>query len=102
MLYYFYKNVVVVFTEIWFAIFNGFSGQIYFLDWLPMLYNSFWTSWPCMFTFVFEQDLNAEKSLKHPMAYKMGQESSYFTYKIFWSWIAASIFHGLVCFWVPM
>ncbi len=24
--YYFYKNIVVVFTEIWFAIFNGFSG----------------------------------------------------------------------------
>jgi P-type E1-E2 ATPase len=24
--YYFYKNIAVVFTELWFAIFNGFSG----------------------------------------------------------------------------
>lgn len=30
--YYFYKNIAVVFTELWFAIFNGFSGQIYFLE----------------------------------------------------------------------
>jgi hypothetical protein len=56
----------VVFTEIWFALFNGFSGQIYFLEWLPMLYNAFWTSWPCMFTYIFEQDINAEDSVKYP------------------------------------
>jgi hypothetical protein len=38
-----------------FAFFNGFSGQIFFADWLPMLYNVFWTSWPCIFAFVFER-----------------------------------------------
>lgn len=30
--YYFYKNIVLVFTELSFPFFNGFSGQIYFLD----------------------------------------------------------------------
>ena len=53
--YYFYKNVVVVFTELYFALFNGFSGQIYFADWLPMLYNVFWTSFHCLFAYQFEQ-----------------------------------------------
>lgn len=57
--YYFYKNVILVFCELYFAFFNGYSGQIYFADWLPMLYNVFWTSWPCIFTFVFERDVNA-------------------------------------------
>lgn len=42
--YYFYKNILLVFTELYFAYFNGFSGQIYFADWLPMLYNALWTS----------------------------------------------------------
>ena len=46
---------MVVFTEIYFAFFNGFSGQIYFPDWLPMLYNSLWTSWPCLFTFALDR-----------------------------------------------
>lgn len=53
--YYFYKNVILVFCELYFAFFNGYSGQIYFADWLPMLYNVFWTSWPCIFTFIFER-----------------------------------------------
>jgi ATPase, P-type (transporting), HAD superfamily, subfamily IC len=55
ILYYFYKNVIVVFTEIYFAFYNGFSGQIYFAEWLPMLYNSLWTSWPCMSNYLLDR-----------------------------------------------
>ena len=100
--YYFYKNVVVLWTELWFAIFNGFSGQIYFLDWLPILYNSFFTSWPCIFTYIFEQDANAADSLAHPELYGAGQKQKYFTFGRFWQWMLLAIWHGLVCYWVPM
>ena len=99
--YYFYKNIVVVFTELWFALFNGFSGQIYFLEWLPMLYNAFFTSWPCMFTYVFEQDANYINSLKYPQLYGAGQRQLYFTFSRFWMWVALSIYHGVVCFFIP-
>jgi phospholipid-transporting ATPase len=98
--YYFYKNIAVVFTEIWFAFFNGFSGQIYFADWLPQLYNSLWTSWPCILTFVFERDLSHENSLKFPIAYGAGQRRLYFTFKKFWKWVSLGIFHGVLCFWM--
>ena len=98
--YYFYKNIVVVFTEIWFAFFNGFSGQIYFVDWLPQLYNSLWTSWPCILTFIYERDLSPESSLKYPIAYGAGQHRKYFTFKAFWKWVSLGIFHGVLCFWV--
>ena len=37
--YYFYKNIVLVFTEFYFVFFNGFSGQIFFADILPLFYN---------------------------------------------------------------
>ena len=53
--YYFYKNIILVFTEMYFPFYNGFSGQIYFADWLPMLYNAIWTSWHCLFAYVLEQ-----------------------------------------------
>jgi len=53
--YYFYKNVAMVLSEIFFAFFNGFSGQIFFLDWLPMLFNALWTSWPCMINFCLDK-----------------------------------------------
>jgi len=99
--YYFYKNITVVITELCFAFMNGLSGQIYFLDWLPMLYNAFWTSWPCMFTFIFEQDLNDDEALTYAGTYHIGQKGQYFTYRVFWSWLGFSVWHGLVCFWVP-
>jgi phospholipid-transporting ATPase len=100
--YYFYKNIAVVFTEIWFAFFNGFSGQIYFLDWLPMLYNSFWTSWPCMVAFLVEQDVNAERSLKYPALYAAGQRGMYFNVKRFWIWVVLGVWHGTLSYWIPV
>jgi len=63
---------MLVFTELWFSMYNGFSGQIFFLDWLSLLFNAFWTSFPCIFTYAFEQDLSAEKSIENPVAYGAG------------------------------
>lgn len=95
--YYFYKNVLLVFTEIYFAFYCGFSGQIFFADWLPMLYNALWTSLTCLFAFSFERDVMKE-SFKIPQLYEMGQKRQYFSYMIFWKWILLSIYHGIIIF----
>ena len=100
--YYFYKNIMLVFTELWFSMYNGFSGQIFFLDWLSLLFNAFWTSFPCIFTYAFEQDLSAAQSLENPVAYGAGQKGVYFGFKRFWTWIVLALFHGTICYWVPM
>lgn len=100
--YYFYKNIAVVFVEIWFAIANGFSGQIFFMDWLPMLYNALWTSWPCMATYIFEQDISRETCLRYPNSYGAGQVNAYFTFSVFWKWLLLAIWHGSLAFWVPI
>lgn len=97
--YYFYKNVVLVFTELHFAYFNGFSGQIYFADWLPTLYNVLFTSWPCLFAFMFERDLDDANALQNPILYRAGQLKKYFNFKVFWKWIILSIFHGAGTFY---
>lgn len=55
--YYFYKNIILVFAEIYFVSFSGFSGQPFFPDFLPILYNSVWTSWPCIFAYSIESDI---------------------------------------------
>lgn len=99
--YYFYKNVAVVFCELCYAFFNGFSGQIFVLDTLTMMFNAVWTSWPCMLTFILEQDLNAEESFKHPIAYKAGQLRQYFSMKVFWGWMIAAMWHGSVSLFLP-
>ena len=98
--YYFYKNIAVVFTELWFALYNGFSGQIFFLDWLPLLYNSFWTSWPCLIAFALEQDVDAAESMRLPELYKIGQKQKYFNYTHFWKWVIFAVWHGSLAFWM--
>ena len=97
--YYFYKNVVLVFTELHFAYWNGFSGQIYFADWLSTLYNVLFTSWLCLFALMFERDLDADKAMRHPILYEAGQLKRYFNFGIFWKWIGLSIIHGATCFY---
>jgi phospholipid-translocating P-type ATPase (flippase) len=96
--YYFYKNIVLVFTEIYFAFFNGLSGQIYFADWLPMLYNSLWTSLTCLFAYALERDVEYNVTVNNPQLYEAGQQKKYFSFAIFWKWVILSIFHGIVTF----
>ena len=100
--YYFYKNIVLALSEIYFALFNGFSGQVFFLDWLPMLYNSVFTSYACVFTLAFEQDGNVENSYKYPVLYGAGQKNKYFNLWVFWKWIILAMWHGVISFWGPI
>jgi magnesium-transporting ATPase (P-type) len=97
--YYFYKNITLVFSEIWFAIVCGFSGQIFFLDWLPMLYNILWTSWPCMLGFAFYKDIKEEVCIEYPNIFGAGSCNAYFSFGIFWKWLIFAVIHGTMCFW---
>lgn len=99
--YYFYKNVMLAFCEIYFAIYNGFSSQIFYLDWLPLLYNAMWTSWTCLFAYMFDRDVNDHYSYKYPVLYKAGQVQYYFGYKIFWMWILLALWHGASIYFIP-
>lgn len=99
--YYFYKNVAVVFCEVCYAYFTGFSGQIYILDMLSMMFNAVWTSWPCMLTFILEQDLNAADSFKYPVAYQAGQRRQLFSYSVFWQYMFLAMWHGFVAIFLP-
>ena len=96
--YYFYKNIILVFTEFYFVFFNGFSGQIFFADVLPLFYNTFWTSWPCIFCYSLEKDVDDEISLSYNILYKAGQINYYFNLKVFWSWVMAAFIHGAINF----
>lgn len=98
--YYFYKNILAIFTEIYFTFYNGYSGNLYFADYLSTMYNAFFTSWPVLVTFVFEKDVDLNIVKKFPSLYKAGQKNYYFNLKEFWIYILYAIFHGAICFYV--
>ena len=99
---YFYKNIVLVFTEIPFEFFCGYSGQLFFLDWLPTLYNAVFTSWQVLFAFMYERDINEDYTFKFPLVYKIGQEGRLFTKSHFWYQILLACYQGLICFFLPL
>jgi magnesium-transporting ATPase (P-type) len=100
--YYFYKNVILVFCEIYFVFVNGYSAQIYFVEWLPMLYNAVWTSWPCLFTYTFERDITPEFSLVNPVLYQAGHKDYYLNYQTFWKWMVMALYHGFIAYFIPI
>lgn len=96
--YYFYKNIILVCTEIYFSSFNGFSGQLFFPDLLPTMYNCFFTSWPCVIAYSIDKDVDEETTFKYPDLYLAGQKRFYFNLKIFWIWIFYAILHGVLTY----
>jgi magnesium-transporting ATPase (P-type) len=108
--YYFYKNLILIFSEIYFSFFNGFSGQNFFPEFLPVLYNGIWTSWPCIFAFSIEKDIQSDYRVRRgnnllgrffeviPSFYKAGQSKYYFNMKVFWIWLMTAVIHGGLSF----
>ena len=96
--YYFYKNILLVFNDIIFAFINGFSGQLYFADYLTTMYNAIFTSWCCIFVFSFERDVDLNIVKKFPVLYEAGQKNYFFNITYFWKYILYAILHGIFCF----
>jgi phospholipid-translocating P-type ATPase (flippase) len=99
--YYFYKNIILVVTEFFLAFYSGYSGQIYFADYLGTMYNAFFTSWPCLFTFSLEKEHNLSICQRFPVLYRVGQKNQLFNLKVFWANIAYAFFHSICAFYLP-
>ena len=99
--YYFYKNILLVLTELMFVFYDGYSGQIFFPDWYGTMFNAIFTSWPCFFIFAYEKDLTFEICKKFPVLYLAGPKNYYFNLKRFWLYIIYAIIHSILCFIIP-
>ncbi|OQS05640.1 phospholipid-transporting ATPase 3-like [Thraustotheca clavata] len=101
ILYYFYKNMLVVFTEYWFAWVSGFSGQIYFPDMLSLGYNALFTSYPCVAGMGLDQHMTMAMVLKHPKLYQTGQRHEAFNERRFFYNLFLALLHSSLCYFVP-
>jgi phospholipid-transporting ATPase len=90
---------MMAFCEAWLAFYCGYSGQLYYLDWIPPFYNFFWTSWPSLAFFSLEQDVSPSECMKYPNLYTAGQKNAFFSTKIFWGWNLLAFFSATFIFW---
>ncbi|KAL1915087.1 uncharacterized protein VTP21DRAFT_7568 [Calcarisporiella thermophila] len=101
ILVFFYKNVVWTFALFWYQFYSAFSGDMFIEYSLVMLYNLIFTSLPCIFLGVFDQDLSAYISLAVPQLYKRGIQQLYFTTWQFWLHILDAFYQSIVVFYIP-
>nr|XP_056723681.1 phospholipid-transporting ATPase IK [Euleptes europaea] len=100
--YFFYKTFAGMMSQIWFAFYTGFTAQPLLEGWFLALYNVFYTSYPVLCMGMFEQDVNAEKSLKFPELYKAGQKDLFFNFRTFCLSFIQGSFVSLASFYIAL
>ncbi|XP_072040968.1 probable phospholipid-transporting ATPase IA isoform X3 [Amphiura filiformis] len=98
ILYSFYKNICLYIMEFWFAIVNGWSGQILFNKWCIGIYNLVFTALPPFAIGLFDRNVSVESMQKFPQLYRHSQNAEYFNTKVFWMWTANAVFHSILIF----
>jgi len=101
ILYSFYKNITLYIIELWFAVYNYWSGQVIYERWTIGMYNVFFTSAPPVALGLFDRTCSAETREKYPSLYHSTQKSEFFNHREFWKWILVSIYHSVLLFWLP-
>ncbi|GMH77774.1 hypothetical protein TrST_g13861 [Triparma strigata] len=102
ILFYFYKNMMNVFTEYFFAFQTSFSGQILFADWLSIGYNAAYSSFGCIFGFCLDQDVSATTVLRNPRLYEFSMFGMGFDMYKFFGWMMLAFWHAAICYFLPM
>lgn len=100
IIYSFYKNIGVSFTQVLFAFYNGFSGQMYYNAFAGTLFNVVFLAFPVLFLAVFNREVKAETLLENPSLYKSGQMNCAFNLPMFGVNVVEGLLHGVLCFYV--
>ena len=109
--FYFFKNIVYVFNQLWFTFFSFISGTIFFDNFYIMGLNSFLTTLPpCIFA-LFEEDIditfkhskNREMSkLLIPELYRSMRDNNPFSISNFLITFFAGVVISLFNFYIPL
>lgn len=100
ILYFFYKNAALQFTQLFYVFYNAFTGTSLYDSTILSLYNVFWTSLPIFGLSFFDKEVSPEISLEFPELYILGQKSYYFNITNFCLWFLNSFYHSAICFFV--
>ena len=93
VLYNFFKNIVLVFPQFWFSIYNNFSGQTPYDSFIYQLFNVFYTSLPIIVFAVF--DVEHERKVLYANKenyYKIGLMKEMFSSELFWGWFFSATY----------
>ncbi|KRX09193.1 P-type ATPase, cytoplasmic domain N [Pseudocohnilembus persalinus] len=102
--YNFYKNIVVVVPQFWFAFNNFFAGQTLYEPYMYQIYNVFYTSMPIMVYAIMDLEFNPSVLMENIGNYYLpGIKHFLFNEKVFWQWFingfCQAFIINFVCFY---
>ena len=98
----FYKNILVSCGMFWFNFYSAFSGQKYYTEGAIQFYNLIFTSLPCVFYGIYDQDLNYDYVLKNLKLYTLTILGENFGYVKFSNWIIMAIYESVLISILPL
>jgi len=102
ILYSFYKNVCLTMSQVWFAFYNGWSGQIFYDAWMGAMYNVIYTSLPILCAAILNRDYSYKTALEYPALYRDGQENRTFNIQLFVGYFFQGLLHSICLFFVTL
>ncbi|CAD8145283.1 unnamed protein product [Paramecium pentaurelia] len=85
--YNFYKNMLLVLPQYWWAVNNGFSAVMFYDQLLYQSYNLFFTSLPIVLYAIFDEEFSGDILTSNPSLYDIGIKHKLFNVKIFLYWV---------------
>ncbi|KAI8373699.1 hypothetical protein BD560DRAFT_446220 [Blakeslea trispora] len=99
ILNFFFKNVFWVFPSLWYQIYSGWSGNIFYDYSFLQLYNIIFTLAPVVVLGATDQDLTASYLKRLPQVYTIGIERKLYTRFRFWLYFSDAIWQSVVIFY---
>lgn len=102
VIYFFYKNMTLTMTQVWFTFFSGYSAANFYNDWYQALYNILFTSLPALAIGILDQDVSTAVSKQFPQLYKAGIDNLYFRWQLLARWLLSSVLQSFVIFYLSI
>ncbi|XP_023715383.1 probable phospholipid-transporting ATPase IF isoform X4 [Cryptotermes secundus] len=99
--YFFYKNIVFITPQLYYAFSNGFSTQPLYDTLFLTFYNVLFTSLPILIYGLFEQNYSAQTLLDYPQLYTDIRRNVLMSWSSFFQWILFGLWHSVVLYFVP-
>jgi len=105
ILYCFYKNICLYFTQFWFTLFNNFTGQSLYDQWALSLYNVVFSTFPIIVLGALDRDVAMHRLLdkdQFPELYSDGLTNRLFNTATFWKFSLNATVHSVIAFMLPI
>lgn len=94
--YNFFKNMILVLPQFWFAFYDGFSGVSFYDQYLFQLFNLFYTSLPIFVYALMDKEFSGTYLTRNPQLYAQGIKGLLFRKRVFWTWMFMGVWQSLL------